>query len=87
VLRRCAQRSPPQPSRNVEIVTFDTVPNRRVGSLIGCGVGRGRVVVGFTETLISQTLSLSKAPFDLLRGTSGEEKILKNAKDAYATEA
>ena len=46
-----------------------------------------QVFVGFTETLVSQTLALSKTPFDLLRGTGGEEKVLKNAKDAYATEA
>jgi ferritin-like metal-binding protein YciE len=46
-----------------------------------------QVMLGFTETLISQTLALGKAPFDLLRGTSGEEKVLKNAKDACATEA
>jgi ferritin-like metal-binding protein YciE len=46
-----------------------------------------QVLVGFTETLISQALALSKTPFDVLRGTSGEEKVLKNAKDAYATEA
>src|SRR5450755_5011726 len=45
------------------------------------------VLVGFAETLIGQTLALSKAPFDLLRGASGEEKVLKNAKDACATEA
>ena len=29
----------------------------------------------------------AKIPFDLLRGTGGEEKALKNAKDAAATEA
>ena len=46
-----------------------------------------QVFVGFTETLVSQTLAFSKTPFDLLRGTGGEEKVLKNAKDAYATEA
>ena len=46
-----------------------------------------QVFVGFTETLVSQTLALSKTPFDLLRGTGGEEKVLKNAKDACATEA
>lgn len=42
--------------------------------------------VGFTETVIGQMLALSKTPFDLLRGSSGEEKVLKNAKDACATE-
>jgi ferritin-like metal-binding protein YciE len=43
--------------------------------------------LGFTESLVSQTLALSKTPFDLLRGSGGEEKVLKNAKDACATEA
>ncbi len=46
-----------------------------------------QALVGFTETLVSLGLALSKTPFDLLRGTGGEEKVLKNAKDAYATEA
>jgi rubrerythrin len=44
-------------------------------------------VVGFWEDVLGQTLALSKMPFDLLRGSGGEEKILKNAKDACATEA
>jgi ferritin-like metal-binding protein YciE len=43
--------------------------------------------VGFTETLLGQSIALTKAPFDLLRGSGGEEKVLKNAKDACATEA
>jgi ferritin-like metal-binding protein YciE len=42
--------------------------------------------VGFTETVIGQMLALSKTPFDLLRGSSGAEKVLKNAKDACASE-
>jgi ferritin-like metal-binding protein YciE len=46
-----------------------------------------QAVVDFAETLISQSLALSKTPFDLLRGSGGEEKVLKNAKDACATEA
>ncbi len=46
-----------------------------------------QVFVGLAETMVSQTLALSKTPFDLLRGTGGEEKVLKNAKDAAATEA
>jgi ferritin-like metal-binding protein YciE len=44
-------------------------------------------VAGFWEDLIGQALALSKTPFDLLRGSGGEEKVLKNAKDACATEA
>jgi ferritin-like metal-binding protein YciE len=45
------------------------------------------VALGFGEDLVGQGLALSKTPFDLLRGRSGEEKVLKNAKDACATEA
>ena len=41
---------------------------------------------GFSEAVVGQMLALSKAPFDVLRGSSGEEKVLKNAKDACATE-
>ncbi len=44
-------------------------------------------VIGFWENVIGQTIALSKTPFDLLRGSRGEEKVLKNAKDACATEA
>ena len=44
-------------------------------------------VVGFWEDVVGQALAFSKTPLDLLRGSGGEEKILKNAKDACATEA
>jgi ferritin-like metal-binding protein YciE len=44
-------------------------------------------VVGIWEDFLGQGLALTKTPFDLLRGSSGEEKVLKNAKDACATEA
>ena len=44
-------------------------------------------LVGFWEDLIGQALAFSKTPLDLLRGSGGEEKVLKNAKDACATEA
>jgi ferritin-like metal-binding protein YciE len=44
-------------------------------------------VFGFVETAAGQVLALGKTPFDLLRGSGGEEKVLKNAKDACATEA
>jgi ferritin-like metal-binding protein YciE len=43
--------------------------------------------VGLTETIVGQAVALSKAPLDALRGTGGEEKVLKNAKDDCATEA
>ncbi len=63
---------------------------RRIRERLGeLGQGRNPVQVfaRFAETLISQSVALSKTPFDLLRGTGGEEKVLKNAKDACATEA
>src|SRR3954467_10639042 len=36
---------------------------------------------------VVQVLALGKTPFNLLRGSGGEEKVLKNAKDACASEA
>ena len=44
-------------------------------------------VVGLVEGAVGQALALGKTPLDLLRGSGGEEKVLKNAKDAAATEA
>ncbi|MGZ6639399.1 MAG: DUF892 family protein [Solirubrobacteraceae bacterium] len=46
-----------------------------------------QALLGLAESLVSQGLALSKTPFDLVRGSGGEEKVLKNAKDACATEA
>jgi ferritin-like metal-binding protein YciE len=54
---------------------------------LGGGSNPLMAVVGFWEDVLGQGLALTKTPFDLLRGSSGEEKILKNAKDACATEA
>jgi ferritin-like metal-binding protein YciE len=54
-------------------------------------LGRGnnplQVGVGAVQSLIGQALSLTKSPFDLVRGSGGEEKVLKNAKDSCAAEA
>jgi ferritin-like metal-binding protein YciE len=44
-------------------------------------------VVGLAEAIVGQAMALAKTPADLVRGTGGEEKVLKNAKDAAATEA
>jgi ferritin-like metal-binding protein YciE len=59
---------------------------RRLGEL-----GRGRnpvdLGIGLIQGLLGQALALGKAPLDLMRGSGGEEKVLKNAKDACATEA
>jgi ferritin-like metal-binding protein YciE len=43
--------------------------------------------VGVIETAAGQALALTKTPFALLRGSGGEERVLKNAKDACASEA
>ena len=59
---------------------------RRLSRLDG-GASPLQAIVGFTEDVIGQALALGKTPVDLLRGSSGEEKVLKNAKDAAATEA
>jgi ferritin-like metal-binding protein YciE len=44
-------------------------------------------VVGAVGGVVGQALALGKTPLDLVRGSGGEEKVLKNAKDAYAAEA
>src|SRR5918994_5266607 len=52
--------------------------------------GRGNPLqagIGAAETVLAQGLAIAKTPLDLLRGSGGEEKVLKNAKDAAATEA
>ncbi len=43
--------------------------------------------LGAMESLIGQALALTKTPLDLVRGSGGEEKVLKNAKDSCAAEA
>jgi ferritin-like metal-binding protein YciE len=62
----------------------------RVGArleALGQGSNPLMAVVGVAEGVVGQALALGKTPFDLLRGSGGEEKVLKNAKDACATEA
>lgn len=56
-------------------------------SSLGEGDSVVQTAVGLAESAVSQVLALGKAPFALLRGSTGEEKVLKNAKDACATEA
>lgn len=59
---------------------------RRLADL-GQGGNPLQVVIGWAEGALAQWLALAKTPLDLLRGSGGEEKVLKNAKDACATEA
>jgi ferritin-like metal-binding protein YciE len=52
------------------------------------GVGSNPLQAGLSlvQTTVGQALSLSKGPIDMLRGTSAEEKLLRNARDECATE-
>ncbi|MDP9134419.1 MAG: ferritin-like domain-containing protein [Actinomycetota bacterium] len=54
---------------------------------LGAGGNPLTAAVGAVESVVGQVLALGKTPFDLLRGSGGEEKVLKNAKDASASEA
>ncbi|HSD80568.1 MAG TPA: DUF892 family protein, partial [Solirubrobacteraceae bacterium] len=58
----------------------------RLGEL---GVGRNPFALGLgiLEAVIGQAVAFGKAPLDLVRGSGGEEKLLKNAKDEIASEA
>jgi len=53
------------------------------------GVSRSplALVYGAVQTVAGQTVAAAKAPLDALRGTSGAEKLLKNAKDEISSEA
>jgi ferritin-like metal-binding protein YciE len=54
---------------------------------LGAGQSPLEAVYGLAQLLAGQALSLGKLPLDLLRGSSAEEKLLKNAKDEAASEA
>ena len=45
------------------------------------------MVGGVAQAVVGQVLALGRTPLALLRGSGGEEKILKNAKDSCAAEA
>jgi ferritin-like metal-binding protein YciE len=58
---------------------------RRLAEL-GQGSNPLQLGIGLLQTALGQALALGKTPFDLVRGTGGEEKVLKNAKDTCASE-
>jgi ferritin-like metal-binding protein YciE len=60
--------------------------DRRVAEL-GRGANPFQTAMGWAEDALAQTFAFAKMPLDLWRGSGGEEKVLKNAKDACATEA
>ncbi len=59
---------------------------RRLQAL-GQGGNAVTFVVGAVQTVVGQALAIGKTPLDLVRGSGGDEKVLKNAKDACASEA
>jgi len=54
---------------------------------LGHGGSPIQAATGVAQSVVGQALALGKTPLDLVRGHGGEEKVLKNAKDAAATEA
>lgn len=54
---------------------------------LGQSQSLAHVVYGAAQTALGQTTALALAPLNVLRGTGGEEKLLKNAKDEVASEA
>jgi ferritin-like metal-binding protein YciE len=45
------------------------------------------MVGGVAQKVIGQVMAVGKAPLNIVRGSGGEEKVLKNAKDSCAAEA
>ncbi len=63
---------------------------QRVGARaeeLGEGRGLTGAIVGLAQGVVVQVLALAKAPYDMLRGDGGEEKVLKSARDSAAAEA
>lgn len=63
--------------------------DRVAGRLEELGAGENAIQagVGLLRNVVGQAFALGKAPLDLVRGSGGEEKVLKDAKDAATTEA
>ena len=53
---------------------------------LGQGSNPLAMILGAAESVVAQAVTLGKAPLNLVRGSGGEEKLLKNAKDACAAE-
>ena len=55
--------------------------------LLGLGIWAAELGVGVAQSVAGRLVAAWKAPIDMLRGSGGEEKLLKNAKDECASEA
>jgi ferritin-like metal-binding protein YciE len=54
---------------------------------LGHGSHPLHVIGDVAQTVVGQAIAMGRAPLAMLRGTGGEEKLLKNAKDSCAAEA
>jgi ferritin-like metal-binding protein YciE len=54
---------------------------------LGSGGNPLQAVTGTAQTVLGQAFAFAKMPLDLVRGSGGEERVLKNAKDSCAAEA
>ena len=54
---------------------------------LGQGDNPLQMGLGVVQTVLGQVVALGKTPLDMVRGSGGEEKVLKNAKDSCAAEA
>ena len=54
---------------------------------LGQGNNPLQLGLGLVQSLVGQTVALTKAPLDLVRGSGGDEKVVKNAEDSCAAEA
>ncbi|HWF36311.1 MAG TPA: DUF892 family protein [Solirubrobacteraceae bacterium] len=59
----------------------------RRGKQLGFGRSLPEIGIGLAQTLFGQAFALSKAPLDLIRGDSGSDKLVRNARDECASEA
>ncbi len=54
---------------------------------LGYGRSLPEIGIDLAQTLFGQWLALAKAPLDLIRGDSGADKLVRNARDECASEA
>lgn len=54
---------------------------------LGYGRSLPEIGLGLAQTLVGQAFALYKAPLDLIRGDSGSDKLVRNARDECASEA
>jgi len=60
----------------------------RIGDISGKrGFNPLTLGIAVAETVIGQVIAIGRSPIDLIRGSGGEEKLLKNAKDDCAAES